>query len=93
MVEDSIKDIRRKAITEIKEEIKKNPKDENNGVVSIKIYGVEYTFWTHAKIAIDYVKDYLKKKFPDKLVIRELNQIDLSIPEENLPRDSVNTCN
>lgn len=72
-------------MTGIKEKVKKNPKDENNGVASIKIYGVEYTFWTHAKIVIDHVKDYLKKKFPDKLVIRELNQIDLSIPEENLP--------
>ena len=33
----------------------------------------------------DCIKDELKKRFPGKLIVKELNHIDLSIPEENLP--------
>ena len=59
--------------------------ENDNGIVKIKIYGVEYTFWTRAEIVRKCIKDYLKKRFPGKLIIKELNQIDLSILEENLP--------
>jgi hypothetical protein len=53
-----------------------------DGVVKWK----EYTFWTHANyIADKYIDPYLRDKFPNKLVIRELNKIDFTIPEENLP--------
>lgn len=57
----------------------------NNGIVKVKQNGIEYTIWTHAKVVRGYIKDELKKRFPGKLIIREFNKIDLSIPEDNLP--------
>lgn len=59
--------------------------DDDNGIVKWIARDEEYTFWTHA----DYIKpciiDFLKEMFPGKLIVRELNKIDLSIPEDNLP--------
>ncbi len=57
----------------------------NNGIVKIRQYDEEYLVWTHANVVRPYIKKFLSEQFPKKLIIRELNQIDLSIPEENLP--------
>lgn len=65
--------------------IGKNIKDNNNGTVEIKQNGIEYTVWTHAKVVRKYIKEHLKKLYPGKLIINELNKIDLSIPENNMP--------
>lgn len=62
-----------------------NIEDSNNGIVIIKQNGVKYTVWTHADVVRKYIKEYLKKRFPGKLIVKELNQIDYTIPEENLP--------
>lgn len=62
-----------------------NEKDKNNGIVKVMQNGVEYTVWTHASVVRKYIKNELRKRFPGKLVVRELNRIDLTIPEENLP--------
>lgn len=59
--------------------------DSKVGIVKVRKNGVDYTFWTHDDIVRPYVKKFLKEKFPGRLVIDELNKIDLSIPEENLP--------
>lgn len=59
--------------------------EEKNGITKIKQNGVEYTVWTHVNVVRRYIKDDLKKRFPDKLIVKELNKIDSSIPEENLP--------
>lgn len=59
--------------------------DDDNGIAKWITGDEEYTFWTRA----DYIKpciiDFLKETFPGKLIVRELNKIDLSIPEDNLP--------
>jgi uncharacterized FlaG/YvyC family protein len=55
------------------------------GIVKWYADGEEYIFWTFAEPIKKYIIDYLKKRFPNKLIVRELNKIDLSIPEENLP--------
>ncbi len=44
-----------------------------------------FVFWNKAKIVKPYVKQYLREKFPNSLIIRELNQIDLVDLNENLP--------
>jgi len=67
----------------MKESIKNN--DNNNGIVKCNINGEEYTFWTHADFIKPYIINYLKARFPGKLIVRELNKVDLSIPENNLP--------
>ena len=67
------------------ENMKCNGEGNNNGIVRIKQYGIEYTFWIHADIVMPNIKEDLRKRFPDKLIVRELNRIDYSIPEENLP--------
>jgi len=59
--------------------------DSNNGIVKRNMGNEEYIFWTHADFIKPYIIHYLKERFPGKLVIRELNKIDLVIPEENLP--------
>lgn len=65
--------------------MKYNEEYNNNGIVRVKQNGIEYTVWTHTAIVRPYIKKCLKDIFPDKLIIRELNQIDLTILEENLP--------
>lgn len=46
---------------------------------------IEYNFWVHAKVVRRYVREDLKKKFPGKIIAREINSIDYTIPELNLP--------
>lgn len=57
----------------------------NNETVKITINGIEYNFWTRAKIVRRYIREDLKKRFPGKIVAREINSIDYTIPELNLP--------
>jgi hypothetical protein len=57
----------------------------NVGIVRSKSNGIDYTFWKDAEIVKPFIKKYLKGRFPDKKIIRELNRIDISIPEINLP--------
>lgn len=59
--------------------------DDDNGVVKWVTGDKEYTFWTDANYVKPFIIDFLKERFPGKLVARELNLIDLSVPEENLP--------
>ncbi len=59
--------------------------DNDNGIVKWNTGNEEYTFWTHADFIKPYIIHYLKERFPGKLIVRELNKIDLTIPEENLP--------
>lgn len=62
-----------------------NIKDNDTGIVKCVIYNEEYIFWTYADYIKPYIIDFLKERFPGKLIIRELNMVDLSIPEDNLP--------
>lgn len=64
--------------------MKYNEDENNNGIVRKTINDVEYTFWTYTKVVRKNIIDDLKKRFPGKLIIRELNQVDLSIPRLNL---------
>lgn len=57
----------------------------NDGIVKTTINGIEYNFWIHAKVVRRYVRDDLKKRFPGKIIAREMNSIDYTIPELNLP--------
>ncbi len=59
--------------------------DNGSGIVSIRRNEIDYTFWTYDDVVRPYIKKFLKEKFPGKLVVDELNKIDLSVPEENLP--------
>lgn len=59
--------------------------DNDNGIIRRNANGEEYTFWTHANFIKPYIINFLKGRFPGKLIVRELNQIDLTVPEENLP--------
>lgn len=54
-------------------------------IIKLTINDIEYVFWKYADVAKPYIKKYLIEKFPNRLTIRELNMIDLTIPEENLP--------
>ena len=56
-----------------------------DGIVKSNVNGIDYIFWKDAEIVKPYVRRYLDKIFPGKLIVRELNAIDFSIPEENLP--------
>lgn len=73
-------------------------KDSENGIVKWNTGDEEYTFWTYADFIKPHIIDFLKDRFPGKLVVRELNKIDLSVPEENLPIEiqatpiEVNNC-
>lgn len=71
--------------THVKRIIKSYEEDSRDGIIRVMQNGIEYTVWTRADIVTRYIKDCLKKRFHGKLIIRELNKIDLSIPEENLP--------
>lgn len=53
--------------------------------MKIRQNGHDYTVWTHNEVVRPYVKKFLQEKFPGRLIIDELNKIDLSVPEENLP--------
>jgi len=57
----------------------------NFGVVRSKINGIDYIFWKDVEIVKPFVKKYLRYRFPNKKIIKELNRIDISIPEINLP--------
>lgn len=60
--------------------------EEDNGIVKYNTEdGEEYTFWTYADLMKPFIINFLKERFPGKLIVRELNLIDLSIPEDNLP--------
>lgn len=59
--------------------------NDNNGIVKSYVNGIEYNFWTHADYMKPCIIKFLKDRFLGKVVVRELNMIDLSIPEENLP--------
>lgn len=59
--------------------------NNDNGIVKYNTKDEEYTFWTVADYIKPYIINFLKERFPGKLIIRELNRIDLCIPEENLP--------
>lgn len=60
--------------------------DNDNGIVKYNTEdGEEYTFWTYADLMKPFIINFLKERFPGKLIVRELNLIDLSIPEDNLP--------
>jgi hypothetical protein len=65
--------------------MKYNEEDNDNGIVRIRQNDVEYVVWTHSKTVREHVKGELRKRFPGKLIVREFNKIDLSIPEDNLP--------
>lgn len=56
-----------------------------DGIFSLYLNGVKYVVWTNVKVVRRYVKDELIKRFPGRLIVRELNQIDYTVPEENLP--------
>lgn len=57
----------------------------NDGIIRIRQHEIEYVMWVYADIVRPYIKKFLSEIFPGKLIIRELNQIDFTIPEENLP--------
>lgn len=57
----------------------------NNGIKHINAYGQDYIVWTDADVVKPCIIQFLKNAFPDKIVVRELNMIDLTIPDENLP--------
>lgn len=59
--------------------------NNDNGIVKWITDCNEYSFWTYADYIKPYIIKFLKDIFPGKVVVRELNNIDLSIPEENLP--------
>lgn len=56
-----------------------------DGIKHLNIYGQDYIVWTNADVIKPYVIQFLKSTFPGKIVVRELNMIDLTVPEENLP--------
>lgn len=59
--------------------------NKQDGIVKVRQNNEEYIIWAHASVVIPYIKKFLREKFPGKLIARELNRIDLSIPKENLP--------
>ncbi len=61
-----------------------NENQYNEGIVKINQNGIEYTVWTMADFIKPYIVKFLKDKFPGMLIVRELNKIDLTIPEDNL---------
>lgn len=44
-----------------------------------------YNYWNKAEIVKPYIKDFLKKKFLNNLIVSEFNKIDLLVLDENLP--------
>jgi hypothetical protein len=56
-----------------------------DGIVKVRQNNEEYIVWTRAKVVIPYIRKFLRETFPGKLVVRELNRIDFSVPEESLP--------
>lgn len=62
-------------------------KENNNGIVKWNTKsGEEYVFWTHSDYIMDkYIISYLKTRFPNMLIVTELNKIDFVVPEENIP--------
>jgi len=56
-----------------------------NGIANITINGIKYTVWTYANVVRKYVREDLKKRFPGRIIAREINSIDYTIPELNLP--------
>lgn len=62
-----------------------NIDNKNNGIVRIATNGTEYIFWKHTDVVRKYIKGDLKNRFPNKLIVREISDIDYVIPEINLP--------
>lgn len=56
-----------------------------SGKTKLTINGIEYNVWTYANVVRRYVREDLKKRFPGKIIAREINSIDYTIPELNLP--------
>ena len=59
--------------------------NNQNGIVKVQQSGKEYTVWTHAKVVRPYIRKFLQERFPENLIVRELNRVDFSIPGKNLP--------
>lgn len=55
------------------------------GIIKITRNDNEYIFWTHADIVRPFVKKFLKQRFPEDIVIDEINNIDIVVVGENLP--------
>jgi len=45
----------------------------------------DYIFWRYADDVRDYIFESLEKEFPDAFIIDELDRIDISVLDENLP--------
>jgi len=58
---------------------------KGNGIKHLNVHGQDYIVWTNADIVKSYIIQFLKNIFPGKIIVRELNMIDLTVPEENLP--------
>lgn len=58
-----------------------NTNGTENGIV--KLNG--YTFWSKVEVVEIFVVNDLKKKFPNSLIIPELNKMDFAVIKENLP--------
>lgn len=57
-----------------------------NGIKENGIYKLNgYTFWSKVEVVENYVMNDLKEKFPNSLIVPELNRIDLAVISENLP--------
>jgi len=58
---------------------------EQKGIYKSIVNNTEYIVWANVNVVDRYIKDYLKRRYPGKLLIKELNDIDYIIPEHNLP--------
>lgn len=50
-----------------------------DGIIKYKNDGGEYTFWTYDRIVRPYIEKFLKERFPDSLILHEINNIDIII--------------
>lgn len=56
-----------------------------NGIIT-QIYGSNtYKFWHIADVVHPYISKFLKKEFPNSVIIREFNKIDHAVLKENIP--------
>jgi hypothetical protein len=56
-----------------------------DGIITQKYGNNTYTFWHIADVVHPYISKFLKKEFPNSVIIREFNKIDHIVLKENLP--------
>ncbi|MDO9097011.1 MAG: hypothetical protein Q7U60_02665, partial [Candidatus Methanoperedens sp.] len=62
-----------------------NEKILDDGITTLFFNENEYKFWNNASIALPYIYKFLKKSYPESIILPEFNHTNFVVLQENLP--------